>query len=115
MGAVVVQDDVKVLAGMGGGLLQEPQELLVAVAGSRRPRWSSRWPLPGRRTAWRCRAGRSHESGGRPSLDLPFLSDADHRVVQRRQVQADHVADLRLQFRVAGLPSRDPVAPAGER
>ena len=57
------------------------------------------------------RAQRRHRGGAVQGLDLGLLVDRDHdRVVGRRQVEADDVADLGLQLRVgAELERLEPV------
>ena len=126
MGPVVVEHDVQVRPGMGGGdLLQEPQELLVAVprvagvrgdlAGGHLQGGEQRGgAVPGvvmGPAGGQAGPQREHRRGPVQGLDLAFLIDADHdRVVWRREVQADDVADLCLKLRVgAELEGLDPV------
>ena len=104
MGAVVVQHDVQVRAGMGGGdLFEEAQEFLVAVPGVA----GVRGDLPGGdlqggeqgggavphvvvgAPGGQARPQRQHRGGPVQGLDLGLLIHADHhRALRRRQVQA---------------------------
>ncbi len=63
VGGVVVAHHVQLDPRVGlGDLLEEPQELLVAVPGVAGVGRPSRWPPRARRTGWWCRGGRSRGS-----------------------------------------------------
>ena len=113
VGGVVVHHQVQLTFGVGpGDLLEEREELLVAVPGLAR----ADHVAGGDRQRGEQRGGavpfvvvgaplgqpglhRQHRRGPVQRLDLAFLIHADHhRVVRRRQVQPDVVADLGFQF-----------------
>ncbi len=133
VGGVVVADDVQRHARVGlGDLLEEFEELLVAVVGvagvgdfaggdlQRGEQGGGAVADVVVGTAcWQAWAHRQHRLGAVQRLDLGLLVDAQHHGGLRRvQVQPDDVADLGLKLGVGGelerlLPPRldPPVAP----
>jgi HEAT repeat protein len=117
MGGVVVTHDVQVLAGAGGGdLVEEFEEFLVAVAGVAGIGYLAGGGVERGEQAGHsvpdvvvslpfgdARAHREDRLGPFQSLALGLLVSADdHGVLRRVQVEADDVADLRVQLRIGG-------------
>jgi len=117
VGGVVVGDHVQADPGVGlGHQLEEVQELGVGVpviagvghcaGGDLQRREQARSAVAGVVVGgllWQPSPHRQDRSGAVERLDLGFLVDADHdRLFRRVQVQADDVADPRVQLGVGG-------------
>ena len=122
MAAVSSVTEVKVPRRMAWRVMEEAQELAVAVAGQQAPvtvavaacRAADKAVVLWRMSSCLCRSGMPGRTGrtGRVQIspDLGFLIHADHhRVLRRRQVEPHDVADLRFQRRVGG--EREPLGP----